>query len=336
MRFKLLAATFLTGAAIAGVAWAWGAAGHRLLAEEAVRALPAYVPAFLRSPSAVVDIGEYAREPDRWRGAGDVHDAERTPAHFIDLDKDGLTLAGQTLDDLPKTKSDFEASLRAKGIDPAKSGYLPYATIDAYQQVVKDMAYWRVLSLMETRETDKVKRAWYRADRLRREHLTLSDIGVLAHYVGDATQPLHLSVNYNGWSESENPNGFTTQRIHGPLEGDYVRTNITAADIRAHMPAYVPCTAAIDVCVKARLKQGYAQIVPLYQLEKDGGFKEGDPRGKAFMAARLGEGAANLRDVLLDAWRDSKTMPVGYKPAVYDDFVGNKVADPYGVLYGND
>jgi hypothetical protein len=336
MRLKTLMASVVIGAAVAGTAWGWGATGHRLLAEEAMRALPAYVPAFLRSSEGIVDVGEYAREPDRWRGAGDVHDSDRTPAHFIDLDDQGLTLAGQSLDNLPKTRSDYEAALRAKSIDPAKAGYLPYATIDAYQQVIKDMAYWRILNLMEGREADRTKKAWYRADRVRREDLTLRDIGVLAHYMGDTTQPLHLSIHYNGWGTFPNPDGYTNEKIHGPLEGAFVQANVTGADLRAGIGAYVPCTSAAEVCINGRIRHHFQQVIPLYQLEKAGGFKEGDPRGKAFITARLAEGASDLRDALLDAWRDSKTMPVGYPAAIYDDFVASKVADPYGSLYGND
>ncbi len=104
-----------------------------------------------------------------------------------------------SLDNLPPTRAGYEALLVAKNVDPRSWGYLPYSEVDSYQQLVKDMAYWRVESLLETRETDKTKKAWYHADRLRREDLTLRDIGVLGHYVGDATQPLHISIHYNGW-----------------------------------------------------------------------------------------------------------------------------------------
>lgn len=336
LRASLLGASLLAGVAVTGAAWGWGSTGHRLVGEEALRALPAYAPAFLRSPAGIADVGEYAREPDRWRGSGKVHDNERDPAHFIDLDDDGKTLGGLSLDELPATRRDYEGALRARNIEPGKAGYLPYATIDMWQQVTKDMAYWRVLSLMEGRETGSAKKAWYRADRIRREELTLRDIGILAHYMGDATQPMHLSIHYNGWGDFSNPQGFTTEKVHVPLEGPYVGANITAADVRTHIGAYTPCTDKIELCVVTRLKRSYQQVIPMYQLEKDGGFKDGDPRGKAFMAERLGQGASDLRDAILDAWRESKTQGVGYPAASYDDFVAGKVADPWGLLYGND
>lgn len=334
MRLKTLLLCVAGGSALAGAALAWGSVGHRFIGEEALRALPSYAPAFLKTDQAIADVGEYANEPDRWRGAGKVH-SERDALHFIDLDDDGNTAAGVSLDNLPETRSDYEAAVRAKGQDPAHAGYLPYALVDTYQQVTKDLAYWRVLTWMESRETDKVKKAWYHADRVRREEVTKYDIGIMAHYVGDATQPLHLSIHYNGWGDFPNPNGFTTDKIHVPLEGPYVTANIAESDLKANEPDYVPCTDKVMTCFTTRLKASYALVVPMYQLQKDGGFAPGDPRGKAFIAKQLGLGAANLRDAILDAWRDSKTMGVGYPATTYDDFVAGKVADPYALLHGD-
>ncbi len=35
--------------------------------QEAMRALPDYVPDFMKTDDAITAIGEYSREPDRWR-----------------------------------------------------------------------------------------------------------------------------------------------------------------------------------------------------------------------------------------------------------------------------
>ncbi|MDI7773872.1 hypothetical protein [Asticcacaulis sp. EMRT-3] len=331
MRKMMFLGMILGGMAVSGAALAWGATGHRMIGEEAVRLLPSYMPAFLRT--AGDDVGEYANEPDRWRGAGGVH-SERDALHFINIDDDGLTAAGVTIDHLPATREAYAAAVVAKGGDPDQAGYLPYAEVDAYQQVVKDFAYWRVLSLMETREHDAVKKAWYHADRLRREAVIAYDTGLLGHYVGDATQPMHLSIHYNGWGPYPNPQGFTKAHIHVPLEAAYVAANIEASDLKAFEPDYVPCTAPVMTCFTTRMKASFAEVVPLYQLEKDGGFADGDPRGKAFIAKQLALGATNLRDALIDAWRDSKNMGVGYPAAPYDDFIAGKVDDPWVVLHG--
>lgn len=338
MRLKTFLMVMTAGAAVAGGAFAWGSTGHRTIGGEAMRALPAYAPAFLRTAKAATDVAEFAREPDRWRNSGQPHDDDRDPAHFINLNDDGTTLAGIPLEALPPTTEAYEQALAAKGVTLAKSGYLPYAEADGYQQIVKDLAYWRILSFMETHEADRVKRAWYHADRLRREDLTVRDMGILAHYVGDATQPMHVSIHYNGWGNFPNPDGYTQDHIHWPLESAYVLTNVSVEDVRGAMSAYQPCTATPAQCFTARLKASLAQVIPLFQLEKAGGFKDGDPRGKVFMTQQIAKGASDLRDVVLDAWRDSKTMGVGYPVdgTAYDDFVAGHVKDAYATLHGND
>ena len=35
-------------------------------------------------------------------------------------------------------------------------------------------------------------------------------MGVMGHYVGDGSQPLHTTMYFNGWV-GDNPNGYTTQ-----------------------------------------------------------------------------------------------------------------------------
>ena len=318
----------------ANSALAWGDSGHRMIGEEAMRALPDYMPGFLHSAQAISDVGEYSREPDRWRNAGKVHDSDRDASHFIDLDDEGRTWAGLKLSELPTTLADYEAAVRAKGLEPYKAGFLPYATVDAYQQVVKDFAYIRILGYLIEHETDKTKKAWYRADLARREALSLRDIGVLSHYVGDATQPMHLSNHYNGWGNYPNPENYTQAHIHWPVEGPFVKAHIKNADLKALMAAYVPCTEAAMVCTVHRLERNATQVIPLFKLEKDGGFKGDDARGVGYLTGLIAQGASDLRDNLVDAWRDSKSMTVGFPGSSYEDVLSGKQADPYGLLYG--
>ena len=55
--------SLLTGVAClcllnANSALAWGDSGHRMIGEEAMRALPDYMPGFLHSAQAISDVGE--------------------------------------------------------------------------------------------------------------------------------------------------------------------------------------------------------------------------------------------------------------------------------------
>ena len=240
MKRLVIAALALVAVATPAVVDAWGNTGHRLIGIAAMRALPADMPGFLKTPGAIADVGELAREPDRWKGAGQPHDRERDTAHFIDLDDAGHVFdpRGMTLAELPRLKSEYDAALTKAGLDVDDAGYLPYAMIDAWQNLGRDFAYWRVLNAAERRETDMERQAWYRADRLRREALILRDIGVMGHYVGDGSQPHHTTIHYNGWGEFPNPEGFTNSRqTHALFEGAFTNRVARLDAVEAAMPA---------------------------------------------------------------------------------------------------
>jgi hypothetical protein len=320
-------------------ALAWGASGHRVVGVTAASTLPADVPAFLRTPQSVAAIGEYAREPDRWKGSGKIHDHDRDSAHFLDVDDQGRMYGGPafTVATLPPTRADYEKALQAAGVDSWKAGYLPYAIIDGYQQLVKDFTYWRILTAAVRTEKDPTRLAYYKADLKRREALLLRDLGVWAHYVGDASQPLHLSVHYNGWGDYPNPNGYTQSRaIHGQFEGPLTKVLADEASIKALVPAYKACDCSIETRVVGYLTETWKQVEPLYQLEKAGGMVETDPRAKAFVQTRVAAGATALRDLIVDAWRESANGKIGYRPEISVADVEAGKADPWFDLYGKD
>lgn len=320
-------------------ALAWGASGHRVVGVVAASTLPADVPAFLRTRGAVATIGEYAREPDRWKGSGKIHDHDRDSAHFLDIDDQGRMYGGPdfTVATLPPTRADYEKALRAVGVDSWQAGYLPYAIIDGYQQLVKDFTYWRILTAVAKREKDPTRLAYYKADLKRREDLLLRDLGVWAHYVGDGSQPLHLSVHYNGWGDYPNPNGYTQSRsTHFQFEGPLTSALTDEASIKALVPAYKPCECSIETRVVGYLTDTWKQVEPLYQLEKSGGMVATDPRAKTFVQARVAAGAAALRDLVVDAWRESANGKIGYRPEISVADVEAGKADPWLDLYGKD
>jgi len=318
---------------------AWGNTGHRLIGVAAVRALPEEMPAFLRTPAAAAEVGELSREPDRTKGAGQPHDRERDTAHFVDMIEDGriMTEAGMSIDALPRLKSEYDAALLAAGIKVDDAGYLPYAIMDGYQQLVRDFATWRVLHAAEARETDPGKRAWYREDRIRREALILRDMGYLGHYVGDGAQPHHTTIHYNGWNRDvPNPEGFTTSRqTHGAFEGAFTARVARLDAVEAAMAA--PALEGFDLRarVPAYLKTTLAEVTPFYRLEKAGAFRDAEPRAGTFVIDRLAAGASELRDLFILAWRDSADDSIGW-PAVKVAEVEAGTADPWLAMYGDD
>lgn len=342
LRTVLIAgAAGLAAAALAAgeAARAWGASGHRIIGQAAMLALPADLPAFLRTRAAVQDVGELAREPDRSKGGGRPHDGDSDPGHFVDLTESGrvFTEAGPSVDALPVDRNAFSEALVKADISLFKAGWLPYSLMDGQQQLVRDFALWRAAAaLAKNPKVPARERAWYSADRALRERLTLRDLGVWAHYVGDASQPLHVSIHYNGWGrEYPNPKGYTLDPIHGPFEEAFVYQNVTLRSVQAALPPPADCGPTIQVCTAAYLRATLKEVEPLYDLWKAGAFSTtGDTRGRAFANARVAAGAAMLRDLVARAWRESADAEVGYRPAYkVRDVEGGQVI-PFAVLYG--
>jgi hypothetical protein len=103
------------------------------------------------------------------------------------------------------------------------------------------------------------------------------------------------------------------------------------------MRPYADCSPChIDDMAGAYLVHEAQFMQPLYQLEKDGGFKDGDPRGVAFMTARIAEGAAELRDLVVDAWDASGQITVGYPGMTASAVEAGKAGDAYDLLFGTD
>lgn len=332
-----LAAALLSAVVAAGAkdAWAWGATGHEWVSGIAVELLPEEIPAFVRTPEAAADIAVMGREPDRSKGAGKTHDSERDPAHWISLADDGAVLGVLPFKDLPETREAYDTLLRAKGFTQYQAGYLPYAIVDGWQQIRKDFAYWRAaVKGAETAATPE-ERAWFESDRRLRERLTLRDIGVWSHFVGDASQPLHVSVHYEGWGNYPNPNGYTMKDIDAYFEGEFIRHNLVRAKVAAEVGPFRDCRCSIEDQTKALILATLSQVEPLYDLDKHGAFAAGNRRGIAFATARLGAGAQATRDMIVDAWRASADTPVGYPMVNVRDILDGKVRATR-VLFGAD
>ncbi|MFI4974742.1 MAG: S1/P1 Nuclease [Caulobacterales bacterium] len=325
----------LVCAGASGEAFAWGATGHRMIGVAAIRALPADLPDFLRGDAAATAMGELSREPDRSKGAGKAHDADRDPGHFIDIGDDGRILGGPAIGNLPATREEYEGALRAVYTSSWRAGYLPYSIIEDWQQLTLDLAYWRVDVAATRNAPDPAHRAWFEADRKAREALVLSDLGALSHMVGDGSQPLHVSMHYNGWGPYPNPNGYTQEKVHTRFEGVFVRDNVTLEAVQAKLTPFHDCGCPIERRTADYLTTTAATVIPFYELQKAGAFTGSDARGSGFAAGRLAAGASELRDLIVLAWTSSRTSQVGWPAAKVSDVEAGKI-DPYDSLFGED
>ena len=331
---SLAAAALIVGfAATPDRAHAWAETGHRMVTRLGVEALPPELPAFLRTPLAIDQITELSREPDRSKGAGQPHDADLDPGHFIDLDDERRVMGGPPLSGLPRTRADYEKALQAAGTDSWKAGYLSYSIIEGWQQLVKDFGYWRVARVGEALSPTAEDWAWFAADRKLRESLIIRDLGVWSHYVGDGSQPLHVTIHYNGWGDGPNPFGMTQEKIHAPFEGKFVHDTSKPEAVRAAMPPPEDCGATIQDCTVSYLAETYRYILPLYRMWGRGDFQSRHPDAVQFTDQRIAAGAGMLRDLVTKAWRESANAMVGY-PAISVRTIEEGRPPPIGNIRG--
>jgi hypothetical protein len=297
--------SFLSGLVVAGLvcffaqspaAHAWGNGGHKMINKLAASTLPADVPAFLRSPDAITEIEYLGPEPDRWRSPAEPElVAAQAPEHFIDME------LADALGPLPHRRFDFEAKVFAAGQRPEKIGLQPWETEEVWERLKAAMREYRKLSAAKV-DTRPVEQA------------IIFYAGWLGHYVGDGSQPLHVTIQFNGWT-GPNPNGYTTDhKIHWQFEGPFVEANIHEADVRATMTPVKAIDGDMFDAYVAYLRNTKSYVEKVYQLDKVGGFiGEGTPESREFTAERLGAGASMLRDMIYTAWLES----------------ANPVPDPY-------
>lgn len=297
---------------------AWGLKGHTTINRLAAQSFPADMPAFTHAAAAIDEIATLGPEEDRLKGAGKSWDSDNDPGHYLDLGDDG-TIDGVALSALPDDMSDYAVALEPAHTTPWRVGYLPYSIMDGFEQLREDFAYWRVDAYGAEHASDPVLRSRFAIDRAVRELLTIRDLGVWGHFVGDGSQPLHVTVHYNGWGNYPNPNNYTQAHIHSPFESDFVDRYVTTADVEAQLTAAE--TAAPDhllsqnevATMTASYLEGTAAAVgPLYRLWAAGGFTSGSPEAVSFTAKQLARGADELRDLSALAWRNSLYASVGY------------------------
>ena len=114
-----------------------------------------------------------------------------------------------------------------------------------------------------------------------------------------------------------------------------MRDNATEASVLAAMPPYHDCKCDIATATAQYLRATNGQVAMLYTLEKKGSYKGKNKDEIAFVSARLAAGAAELRDLIVDAWHFSGSQSVGY-PATPLAQIESGKADAYALLYGND
>ena len=324
MNKKLFSATLLLGAVVFRTA-AWDYEGHHAINELALGALPTNFPAFALAPEARTRIAFLAGEADRWRnvtstknGTGLTLGHASGPDHYFDLED--LPLYDLTPATLPPLRYEFVADIvKARAahpekfptIEPAKnsdhtrelSGFLPWAIAENYEKLQSGFS---TLAALE-------KGGGTPAEIENARQSIQYVMGVMGHYVGDASQPLHTTMYHHGWTTNGNPNHYTTSfGFHAWIDGGFfnktggIDVKKLAAQIR---PAQkIPEADAPDCVFQTAVEfivEANKLVEPLYRLDRDGKLSDKENRGaegRAFLEGQLVKSGRFLGDLWLTAW----------------------------------
>jgi len=305
----------------ASISSAWDYEGHRIVNQLALASLPTNFPAFVRAPEAAERVAFLAGEPDRWRNTPDLplqHCQE--PEHFMDLEE--LAALGLNAEMLPPFRYDFVSQvaaarkahpeIKAGSDDPAHKhgwiGLLPWAITENYGKLKSSFSY---LKAFEQNHGTPEEIANAQAN-------ILYIMGVMGHYVGDSSQPLHSTIHHHGWV-GENPHGYSTRAsFHSWIDGGYF-AKIGGANVKEMQGKLRP---AQIVQIKERpakpeemfqatmlfILEQHRLVEPLYQLEKDGklsGEGEKGLQGRAFLEGQLMKSGQMLGDIWFSAWQQA-------------------------------
>ena len=280
-------------------AFGWGSTGHTDINQVAAEKIPTAMPKFLRTKSAVQKIAYLGPEPDRWRDESpSALNYAQAPDHFIDLERI------QGLGPLPLGRYDFYKLLYAKrAATPAAShpddylpdrvGLQPYITMEVYKRL--ELAF---------RSYREMKQKKQKTDIL--EGNIIFYMGWLGHYVGDGSQPLHTSIQYDGWV-GPNPDGYTTQHgIHAEFESSLVDRAVPSPRSFANLVNDPERVSDPFGDYMKYLEASHALVAQVYALEKAKGYDgAGSPDAVKFLDQRLAAGSQMLVDLWYTAWLQS-------------------------------
>lgn len=269
-------------------AWGWGFVGHGIVNEASTHGTPAAMPQFFHE--AYPRLVWLGYEPDRLRGAGDSADAFNAPNHFLDYEYVEHL-------DLPRKRYEFidllyeSDTLRRFGIDNHTSGFLPWHVAELGQFLEQEWQIWSRDDLTPE-------------ERQSVERTIVLFSGMIGHYIGDAANPHHSTIHYNGWALAPAPAGYATDcATHFRFETFYVTNAINPSDVHS---AVAPLSVRTDYFQTALdlIRDSNALVDDLYSIDARGGFDPANESEEAyqFTVNRLAVAGSLLRDIWWSAY----------------------------------
>lgn len=302
-------------------ALAWGQRAHAVIDRAAIEAIPDDGPVFLRKYEDY--IATAATLPDAWRANWEgFSKIEEDPNHGWFREQFAF------LKTIPRSRYEFVIALykhyeAIKDTDPAAAartnvrwtGTLPYAAMENYQRLIVCMRLVRAAQAAGKDPAFAEQACAFHAIRL-------------AHYIGDGSEPLHDSVNSDGW-RGPDPEGYTRDRsIHGRFESRFVEgMGLAVKDIALRIGVPGHASGDMFAAVLAFLDTAGSKMETVYKLEKRDGFSNfADKDVRELIYAQTAQGATMLRDMLCRAWAESAKPAPEVSPSPID--FGNPAFNP--------
>jgi hypothetical protein len=183
-------------------AWAWGALGHRLIAETAALLLESELPGgwgpiFARHR---VEMGYYAYYPDSVYRHKDPSGALEAPTHYFDLD----LLPEAARRDLSSSYLEARAKLEPLVLKQGDAPVTPYEKLGSSPWRVEQFLKLASESLKGLKRLEGVyQRGTTAQGDSHKVYQALYYLGVMSHYTGDGIMPYHASADWNGWKTGQ-------------------------------------------------------------------------------------------------------------------------------------
>ncbi|MGD9874667.1 MAG: hypothetical protein AB7T27_10445 [Kiritimatiellia bacterium] len=254
--------------ASAGAAQGWGGAIHAVINEAAAQNVPDEMAGW-RAYGPL--LAEHGADPDFWKN----DDPAEPVRHFIDLEHYGTPPF-----EIPRDLSTIPAT-SASG--SKREGDAPWVMMDTFARLTEAM-----------REKD-----WYNAARI---------AAALGHYVGDTHQPLHCTVNYDGY-QTGNAGIHTRWEVEMPR-----RIGSAAAEINAEPSVYL---TNLWGSINGWIMDGWPLCANIFQADKEARWASRNnvesqyyffqlwEKSQDIFLRRISQAATDLSSVWYTAWVDA-------------------------------
>jgi hypothetical protein len=268
-----VAAVLLIATLTPAPATAWGFVGHRLIMRRAIDLLPPELKPFYEHYRDEIIVR--AVDPDMWRNVG----WEEDPNHFVDFGT--REYGAYPFTELPR---DFDAAVEKFGMATLKRyGLLP----------------WRANELF-----GNLRRAFEgfkRGSAYGPDDVVLFS-AALSHYVQDANQPFHATINFNGQQTGNDG-------IHARFERDLIERYESRLTLNPAAPKPIPSArdAAFDALLASyqlvdRILQADTEAAAGKNTYDDDYFEKFFARTRPILEQRLADSITATAAVIVGAW----------------------------------